>query len=767
MQAPFGISTFKNFRGYFKKRSYLLKLRTLVFSCCVALLSASSTSDRAWGQVSNWKSFTGVGEIRDLAVADGVLWSGSNGGVLRLDGASGEFTKFTNTEGLSNNEIRAVEIDQHGDVWFALGNGLLNRFSPATGVWEEFSEFENLLITDMEAFGDSLYMGLDFGVSLFTIDREEVKETYQNFGFSTGNVVEKVEVNAVFIDGVDIWVATDKGVAQSKVTLSNLLAPVNWNQHTTANGLPSNQISKVVVVQGVPYAGSDAGIARLTESGWGLVVNGLPSERLLGLDVLPSSVAVPESSVVALLPAGVYWLNASDRWERLGENFGDATALRTDDQGGVWIGREDVGLARFDFATNTWTLFATNGPASNNFKSLALDSKGRLWCASQRRGVHMFDGEQWTNFTTANGLSRHDQRTVVVDARDRVWVGSWGGGITIFEENGAGEFQLTKIDTTNGILAGSVSPTFVLVNGMARDAADNIWVLNRLANNTRVLAVHTPGGAWGHFSTNEGLGTPFVLSLAFDEFNRVWIGTEDRGLKVLDHRGTLFDKSDDDFTQGLNQSEGLASNQVTALARDLENVMWIGTTEGLNFWFGGQVGRRFGLINNRINAIGVDARNNKWIGTEAGVSMLSSNGTSVFSFTTDTSPLVNNNVQDFAFNQETGEVWIGTINGLSRAQTPFTRPLSDLTQLTGYPNPFIVDGGQVFTITNLASNTAVRIYDVAGDLVREFRREDIVGDVAWDGRDSDGNLVASGIYVYFAITDEGMSGRGKVAVIRR
>jgi ligand-binding sensor domain-containing protein len=357
---------------------------------------------------------------------------------------------------------------------------------------------------------------------------------------------------------------------------------------------------------------------------------------------------------------------------------------------------------------------------------------------------------------------------VLVDSDGRIWAGSWGGGIAIFEDTPEG-FAITKIDTTDGLLAGSDTPAFVVISHLTMDSFGNIWVLNFLANNTKAIAVYTAEGNWGHFSTNEGLGTNRVLTAEIDRFNRVWIGTEINGIKVLDHNDTILDKSDDDFTQGLNVSEGLVANKITAIAEDKDGVMWIGTEEGLNVWFNGTVQQRFGLINDFINTIGVDARNNKWFGTAAGVSVLSNDGVTWTHFTTGNSPLVSNNVLSFAFNKETGEVWIGTTNGLSRLKTPFTEPKENLSLLTGYPNPFIIDGsGNNFTITNLAENTSVRILNVAGSIVKTFKADQIQGaQVFWDGRDDDGNLVASGIYVYLAFTDSGLSASGKVAVIRR
>ncbi|MFQ5864449.1 MAG: two-component regulator propeller domain-containing protein [bacterium] len=721
--------------------------------------------EKSFAQIEDWKSFTSVGVIKDIDIDLSNAWAGSNGGVLKLDVNSEQLTKFTNTEGLTSNEVVAVEVDKHGTVWFALFDGVLNRYRPESQNWEVFEDYKNQTITDVVAFGDSLYVGLDIGVSLFTIDKEEVKETYKNFGLSSGEILERIGANSIFISGTEIWVATDKGIAQSLLTLPNLQAPSSWNQHTVAQGLPSNQVRQVVVLDSIPHAATSSGVARLHQGQWQVVNAGLPSTNILAMDILAKGEFISESTIACLISTGIYRLDPSGQWQRLGPSVSDATALKTDQEGNIWIGREDKGLAKFSFATNEWKLFETNSPASNNFHSLVLDSQGRLWCASQKRGIHMLDVELWTNFTIETGLKSNDQRTIIVDSRDRIWAGSWGGGITIFEDS-AGGFALTQIDTTDGLLAGADTPAFVVIPDLTTDSFGNIWILNFMANNTKALAVHTADGNWAHFSTSEGLGTNRVITAEIDQFDRVWIGTETNGIKVLDHNNTILDKSDDDFTQGLDVSEGLVANKITAIAEDNDGVMWIGTEEGLNVWFNGIVQQRFGLINDFINTIGVDARNNKWFGTAAGVSMLSNDGVTWTHFTTGNSPLVSNNVLSFAFNKETGEVWIGTTNGLSRLKTPFTEPKEDLSLLTGYPNPFIIDGsGNKFTIINLAENTNIRIFNVAGSIVRTFGADEI--QEGWDGTDDDGNLVPSGVYVYLAFTDSGLSATGKVAVIRR
>jgi ligand-binding sensor domain-containing protein len=724
-------------------------------------------------QIFEWSSLTSVGTIKDIEATNGLILGGSNGGVLQLERISGNITKITNTEGLSSNEVVSVEVDQHGSIWFAHFDGTLNRFQPELDEWEVFEDYKDQVISDMLTFGDSLYVALDIGVSLFTIDKLEVKETYVNLGLSSGDNLEKIAAKAVFIGGTEIWVSTDKGIAQSSLTLPNLQAPASWSQYTVSQGLPTNTINEVVVLNAIPYAATPAGVFKFADGVWQL--SGLGALEVFGFELVESNQQFSQATTLCYTSGGVFWLTPQGSWDRLGSNLNDVTALEVDEDGGLWIGQADQGLASFSFDTSEWQLAEVNGPASNNFKSVALDSKGRLWCASQSAGIHMFDGEAWTNISRADGLASNDQRTVIVDGQDRVWFGSWGGGITIIEESGDG-FTFTKVDTSDGILSGAVTEDFVVINHLKQDQFDNLWALNREANNALVLVAHTPDDNWVHFSSSEGLFTSFVNVLEIDNAARVWVGTE-TGVKVLNYEGTLEDKSDDDFTQGLNAAEGLFSNNVLALAEDRDGIMWIGTDEGVNFWFGGRVGSQFGVINNFINVIGVDGRNNKWFGTSNGVSILSDDGVTWTHFTTGNSPLVSSNVLSFAFNESTGEAWIGTTNGLSRLQTPFSAPKPNLTLLTGYPNPFIVDGsvdcGRLgrdggFKITNLAESTSVAIYNGSGSEIRKFEAGDIQGaEVCWDGKDADNAVVASGVYVYLAYTNGGISASGKVAVIRQ
>jgi len=225
-------------------------------------------------------------------------------------------------------------------------------------------------------------------------------------------------------------------------------------------------------------------------------------------------------------------------------------------------------------------------------------------------------------------------------------------------------------------------------------------------------------------------------------------------------------KSDDDFSGTLTTTDGLIANQVKDMAIDPDNIVWIAAEGGLNYW-AGTVTTQYGLLSNSINKIEVDVRNNKWFGTTAGVSILAPDAYTWTHYSTDNSPIVSDNVTSFAFDKKSGKVYIGTTNGLSCLETPYSEPREDLSQVKAGPNPFITNGSQVFSFLNLADDVAIKVMTENGIVVRQISKDDILGSAAnWDGKNASGEYVASGIYIYVIYNEEtGLNLVGKLAVI--
>lgn len=744
---------------------------------CVFVLQSVFLLTSLKAQVVDWKSYTSVGEIRDIAISDAFVWAGSEGGAMSLGASDTMLTQFTNTEGLSQNNVRAVAIDTHGDIWFALQNGLLNRFSPsadADKAWLVIEEYRGQSINDMVVFGDSIYVGLDIGVSLFLVDKKEVKEIYRNLGFAVGDEIQQVQVNSILLDGTEIWVATNSGVAHSSLTFSALQAPASWTTYTTINGLPSNLVREVALLSDTLYAATDLGVYRLANGTWEL--SGFAGDEVSRLISVPAGNFAQETLVAIQLIRNpdnsirtrrVFQRTTFGTWQQLPVDLIDVTALGAGPDGSLWIGRDNVGLAKYDAQAGKWDTFSANAPGSNDFNDLLIDSMGRLWCASRFAGLHILDRGRWINLFQKKGPGGNSFRTLLEDGQGRVWAGGWGPGVIIFDAN-TQDFSFDQINHEDGVFIGfgeGDDEDYVLIEDLYQDPSGNIWILNRRAINGNALVVYTTEGEFVHFNTAANFGTTLLTRVVVDFINRIWLGTEDRGVRLLEYGESLLNPIDDDYSQFLDVSEGLFTNHVQGIAVDEAGTIWLGTTGGLNIWSNG-LDYEF---DTSVNVVGIDAIDNKWIGTENGITIYRGHRDKLGEdITIGNSGLVSPNVLSLAFNPETGEVWIGTDIGLSRARTLFTAPKSTLDNMVGFPNPYIITGSQKpFVISDITGDAVISIFSSTGRLVAKTS-SDRTNQAFWDGKDHHGDWVASGIYVYVANSEDGgFSAAGKVAVIRK
>ncbi|MEK7747163.1 MAG: hypothetical protein AAB576_10890, partial [Elusimicrobiota bacterium] len=104
----------------------------------------------------------------------------------------------------------------------------------------------------------------------------------------------------------------------------------------------------------------------------------------------------------------------------------------------------------------------------------------------------------------------------------------------------------------------------------------------------------------------------------------------------------------------------------------------------------------------------------------------------------------------------------------------------DLDSARVYPNPFVPEGGNPdqghpytagdlnsgVVFDNLPEKASIRIYTVTGQLVRELSSEATSGRMRWDAKNSDGDAVASGVYLAVLSSPGLKSSVKKVAIVR-
>lgn len=90
----------------------------------------------------------------------------------------------------------------------------------------------------------------------------------------------------------------------------------------------------------------------------------------------------------------------------------------------------------------------------------------------------------------------------------------------------------------------------------------------------------------------------------------------------------------------------------------------------------------------------------------------------------------------------------------------------DFSNARVFPNPWRSDqhGSVPVTFDNLTANATVKIFTIAGHLVRTLSTTSDT--VLWDRTNDSGETVASGLYLYLITNDQGQKRTGKLALIR-
>ena len=217
----------------------------------------------------------------------------------------------------------------------------------------------------------------------------------------------------------------------------------------------------------------------------------------------------------------------------------------------------------------------------------------------------------------------------------------------------------------------------------------------------------------------------------------------------------------------------MASNLILSLAKDREGQIWIGTDKGLAVFYNPENvfeqdiiesqqvlvevdGYVEPILNNEsISAIAIDGANRKWFGTQnSGLFLYSSDGSEQLQhFTENNSPLFSNNITSLAINQNTGEVFIGTGQGLISYKGEAIVGQASHNNVLVYPNPVRDDYSGPIAIKGLVQDANVKITDINGLLVAELTA--LGGQAVWDGTNGNGIRVSTGVYLVFSTNDYG------------
>lgn len=452
---------------------------------------------------------------------------------------------------------------------------------------------------------------------------------------------------------------------------------------------------------------------------------------------------------------------------------------------------------RTDYNTYLATVQSLNpgGPKYNNFFNMLVHN-GLLYTVGggwhqfsnfQRPGTIQIlnENKEWTiyqdNIKPAFASAYRDVNSIAIDPLDNnhVMVATCSG---LYEfMNGEFKKNYTAGNTEYFESAAGNAPDYVRTDGIVYDKEGNLFCLNSEAK-TAIIKRSTDGRWSG-----------FVNSQLIDKNNRT-MRTMKRS--IFDSRGLMwfinshsdynaffcFDTNHEElvkYNHFVNQDGTSIDGTPRCIMEDNNGYIWVGTTKGPFYLTTAEmadqtkgviqykVPRNDGtnyadyLLNNiEITCMAIDGGGRKWFGTaDNGVYLISAdNNTQLQHFTNQNSPLLSNTLESIAINNTTGEVFFGTENGLCSYLSDAIAPADEMTEdnVYAYPNPVTPDYNGLITVVGLTYDADVKILSSNGALIAEGRSTG--GMFTWDGKDKNGDRVASGVYMVATATSNGNKG---------
>ena len=722
------------------------------------------TSQTFTQQIGDWENYT---SMRDVSISvtddDDNIWSATTGGIFKLSIKDSSYTKFTKAEGLNNNLVTAIAIDNQGKVWAGNSNGVIDVITPEDRSVKSIFDIQNTnfnlkRINHLSISGDTVFAATDFGITVFNSNTLSVIEDYSKFGsfLSAISVYYSVKLDL-------IYACTESGLAIQKPNAINLSAPESWDVFPTPDVIPADRILKVVKYNNGLAASTDGdGILVLENGNW---------SRKYFFGNIVKDIIVNGDSIIAVFADKIYSVR-NDIPTLLFQTQGiTLNSILVSNSNDFFISSSNGVIEIINGSTN---YYFPNGPAANSFPNMDIDPEGDLWSASGTDasgvGVYILNNNEWTNYNTQNELQEggNAMHKIYTAPNGDVYFSSWGNGFTKYN----GE-SFETFNTANTSLVGIANNTnFLVVQNIVKDAQENLWLLNSETVSLNALSVITSDSIY-HYKP-PFLGSPSVAEhLVIDRNGTKWFSISGEGLFYFNENGSFGDTSDDIWGR-FTEANGLNDNAITALAIDNRDDIWIGTPIGVNYIFNPNDGDSdiqslFSSIRQQsVRSIAVDAVNNKWFGTNQGVFHMSSDGITLFdNFTENNSPIPSNEVTSIAADGTTGKIYIGTSAGLTSLVSSSLKPEAEFDELFIYPNPFVITNNEnKLVIKGLVRNSQIKILTISGKLVNELETPG-GGITQWNGLDLEGKVVSSGIYLIVAYDEEANNvATAKVAIIK-
>ena len=573
------------------------------------------------------------------------LWFGTTEGLFLYDGI--EFHPYLKEDSTSNH-VRSIFRDSKNHLWIGYEDGTIYHFQKQQlQLWQPEEGLPHVAVNGfVEDHQGNIWVST-YGEGVYFFDEKRVFNINGKDGLPSNDIYTMV----VGQEG-KIWLGTDRGISacaisDGKRSIENFTSEDglsdNIVQAILPNGegqlwigtydggvclfdpkeklftypLPDHPIGVVSCLE--LFAGTDLWIGTIGNGVWRYSLRQKKLDPLarfennkvadLHRDIEGNIWAVTNTN-------GIY--SANRQFESIPTSFGNIQTVLSDSQNRLWIGtREGLFTHHLDEKGNN--SFQEQLPALKlNTISLFEDEFGNLWIGTFGEGVYIYQPvtQAIHHLSLINGLT--DGNIFSMDGKEGiVWLATLGGAMEVRHEGDVmkgGKMVFRNFDRTKGLGSNFIYKVFI-------DSQQRVWfgtdgkgvsMFENGAIQNFPIAKHThPSG-----EVDEDSQLHAVYSITEDKNGHIWLSTDKAG---------IFEFDGVNFTH-LTVKEGIRDLEITSLATDANGQIIIVHPTGLDLltpitkhliYYDNEVG--VDDLDPNLNAVCTDRFGNIWIGGKSKV----------------------------------------------------------------------------------------------------------------------------------------------------
>ncbi len=338
--------------------------------------------------------------------------------------------------------------------------------------------------------------------------------------------------------------------------------------------------------------------------------------------------------------------------------------IEQDELGFIWIGTAD-GINRYD--GNEFTVYRKeNSAISDNYlQNILLDSLTGKLLVGNDGGLHTYDPhlDKFERYKAQDLVLSNSVNSFGYLQSGEIYAGDFGLGLRVLKANKQMDFFAHDALDTHSLSSNKISAIAIMndslvwvgsqdaglnkldiqkkqitrvpineksdfrVNDLFVDRDQNLWIgtnegIKIITSQNKILTLTKQ-------NSNTAISGSDVTSFEEDEFGRIWVGTYDGGLNIIEKSKTNSGDLRFKIEKYLPKEDGTSVYNATifSLKKDRSGNMWLGTYGGINYV--NPRGEPVQIItntltgsehitHNRINTLAEDTDAKIWLGTDGG-----------------------------------------------------------------------------------------------------------------------------------------------------